>query len=547
MKSKNEIEDKKIAAISDFDKLCKEGEIGFYTSCEVTQIFLFDKETKNVYNYFTLVTFEEDEFKTTIEHLTKKPIAINKQFSLGAMRVTLKIDEAKTLFNEISQSTFTLDSNKCEIARKLVLLPKQFVSSSWDYEVTPPVGKLLKPNYWGDSYIIEFFSEDKPLIGKLSEVDIDKINKAISQIESITIDLTNAYERVENIVFQFPITILTCSHPLKQTDTLEVTVYTHPKLTESLDLVITAKTSLDNLTTGFSNIATKPDETPVNLSLGDSNKLELNIAKINSDILLHQSRSNYIRSFGGLMMVSMANCEPRTIITRVGEKIEIPLSSPRPLSVGKRKDDFFTQIKRRERQNELLLNSGDCQVFDVKMQNEAYKFVRDLINKHKDGVKEIYLWDPFLRSQDIIDTLYFQNTGVPFKCICSLKAARNIDENGNLDESSEQSLSYEDFKVEELNNFLAKSNNLNVILEFRCQHSNYGTKFHDRFLIFTSTDSNELPVVYSLGTSVNSLGKSHHMIQKVTDARLIKQNFDIMWDKLDPVYCRVLQFPEDLK
>lgn len=543
---KNEISDKKAAAIRDFDKLSNNGEVGFYCSCQITMIFLLEKGSANAFNYFTLVTFDETEYLQEDAFLTKPPLSINANYQLGIWQARITTDSAKDLFHQIQAGRFDIYSKKCNISKKLILLPKQFVSSNWDFEGTPPVGKLLKPNYWGDSYIIEFFCEDKPLTGKLTQSDIDKINSQISKTSLISINLVGVYERTENIVFQFPITLIKCKYQLKQTDALDVSVYNHPKLSSPLSLLFTAKTSIDNLTTGYANQITCSYETPICLNLGDSNKLELLISKANSDILLHQSLSNFIRSFGGLMLAQTAHSEPRTITTRSGEIFKVSISHPTSMNIGGRKDDFIQQITRREHQNELLRNSGDCKVFDINMHKEAYEFVRGLIGKHKDRVFEICLWDPYLQAPNIIETLYFQNTGLPFRCITSLKTARKIGDDGEINESSNHSLSYAEFKNKELNYFKSKSNNLRVFLEYRCQHDIYGTSFHDRFLIFTPSNSNDLPIVYSLGTSINSLGKSHHMIQKVTDARLIQHNFNEMWNKLDPNYCQVVSFPKDL-
>ena len=90
--------------------------------------------------------------------------------------------------------------------------------------------------------------------------------------------------------------------------------------------------------------------------------------------------------------------------------------------------------------------------------------------------------------------------------------------------------------------FLSHSNNLKVKLKFLGQHDNYGFKFHDRFLILVPMDSSIIPIVYSLGISVNQLGASHHMIQKVADPRLILHNFELLWNELDRKECLIQEF-----
>jgi hypothetical protein len=77
----------------------------------------------------------------------------------------------------------------------------------------------------------------------------------------------------------------------------------------------------------------------------------------------------------------------------------------------------------------------------------------------------------------------------------------------------------------------AKSNFLDLRLEFRMKSGPAGWAFHDRFLIFPATGRGAL--AWSLGTSVNSLGKQHHILQRVDDGQLIMQAFRELWDQLD--------------
>ena len=52
------------------------------------------------------------------------------------------------------------------------------------------------------------------------------------------------------------------------------------------------------------------------------------------------------------------------------------------------------------------------------------------------------------------------------------------------------------------------------------------------------------PQVWSLGTSVNSLGKSHHIIQSVSHPQPIVDAFEELWDKLSVEECLVWKHGE---
>ncbi len=59
----------------DYNILTTDGNIAFYKSCEVTELFLCRKKDKTIFNLFTLVVFEERPFTKTNEiFLSDKPI-----------------------------------------------------------------------------------------------------------------------------------------------------------------------------------------------------------------------------------------------------------------------------------------------------------------------------------------------------------------------------------------------------------------------------------------------------------------------------------------
>jgi hypothetical protein len=86
---------------SDFKILTENGSIGFYQSCEITQFFVQEKESKSVINFFILASFEDNPFiNRNHSFLTsKKGIKINDSFNLGIQRYYLSMDEARETFN----------------------------------------------------------------------------------------------------------------------------------------------------------------------------------------------------------------------------------------------------------------------------------------------------------------------------------------------------------------------------------------------------------------------------------------------------------------
>jgi hypothetical protein len=174
--------------------------------------------------------------------------------------------------------------------------------------------------------------------------------------------------------------------------------------------------------------------------------------------------------------------------------------------------------------------------------------IRTLINTYSEG--GVCLWDPFLTYVDIMETLYFCKIyNVPLRTISSFdKDKKKVYKNEILTSLEE------DFDIQEWKrvnaNFLHNSidnNNFGINLEFRVQYGSYGWKFHDRFLIFPAVDGNDnvnsRVEAWSLGTSINSLGKHHHILQKVSNPRNILDAFDELWAKLNNSNCLVWKYP----
>ena len=160
-------------------------------------------------------------------------------------------------------------------------------------------------------------------------------------------------------------------------------------------------------------------------------------------------------------------------------------------------------------------------------ENKALEDIRKLIVLNSE--KQIMLWDPYLSADDILNTLYYSTQmGIEMRAITSSNSdTRRV--NGKDKQTTV------DWIKEQRNILAAKSNNYGINLEVRCQFEQYGWKFHDRFLLFVMRD--QTAKVWSLGTSMNNLGKNHHIIQEVSHPQYIVDAFNDLWDELDNERC----------
>lgn len=552
-----ELKTKADIANADFDLLLQNDKIAFYESCEMTQIFLYEQENKSVQNYYTLFVFEEIAPKDSKDkYLFPELQKIDKKFKFGVLQKRISIEDAKEQFKNIQQQNKIIFNNEnCSVSKQMVLLPKTFVPLRYG-TTEPMLNNALKTNFWGASYVIEFFNEKKDFsLGETQRTKFDFINQAIKKI--INIDLAKVSDRIGNVIFQFPVTIMDLDTALiSQGSEIRTTAKSHIKSKIEKNINVHVQTSFDNTITGFDSQVFKGLDFTFDSKLGDDNNVHVTVSDFENKIILYDNEFNFIKTFHGDMHIQ-GLMPPRTIPQADGSIKKVNLETIMPINVGiSLETDYSNQILKRNQNDNILKRSGDYQVFKGKESKKALDFIRKKIRQT--DAKEICLWDPYLSAKDIMDTLYYEPTGKNFRCITCISSANSLSHKSKklggyekLCRNHGYTYAKKDIRHNGFEEFckesrvlFKESNNLNISLKFLAQHDNYGWKFHDRFLIFIPYESSQLPEVYSLGISVNQIGEKHHIIQKVTDSREILKNFEKLWKELDNEACCVVEFPK---
>nr|WP_258189108.1 VPA1262 family N-terminal domain-containing protein [Stutzerimonas kunmingensis] len=173
--------------------------------------------------------------------------------------------------------------------------------------------------------------------------------------------------------------------------------------------------------------------------------------------------------------------------------------------------------------------------------------IRDLVNMN--GEDAIYLWDPYLSSADILGTLFHcQHVGSELRALTSSKAFERKDQfelkfcesckqeppNILAEEIGEPEITTRERWVNAQNSLLSGSieGPARIKLEFRISFGPKGWPFHDRFLMFPKKNGNS-PEVWSLGASVNHLGATHAIVQKVAHPQPVIDAFEDLWARID--------------
>ncbi len=143
--------------------------------------------------------------------------------------------------------------------------------------------------------------------------------------------------------------------------------------------------------------------------------------------------------------------------------------------------------------------------------------IRYLLNRF--GEDGVFLWDPYLSADDLLNTLfYIKYWNADLRAITEGNAIPGQTSPASFVEAQRAIL------------YGAQSNLRGLRLEYRIRTGQAGWAFHDRFLIFPRDKAGAL--AWSLGTSANSLGKQHHILQQVDDGQLVADAFNDLWNQL---------------
>jgi hypothetical protein len=557
----DELNSKKEIGKRDYNLLSTDGIIGFYRECELTHIYLVESSSGTIHHYFALLSYEEfleiDETKKE-ERLTESLIVINKKYKLGITRMRIGKENAKDIFDQLCSGSLKFNKTNFILPKSIQLLPKTHVPTIWGDD-SPILSRVLKPNFWRDRYILEFAGLEDPMSKILTADEFDKVNAEILSL--IPIDLASIHDRIGSFIFQFPITLVSGNTEISPDwcKTL-ISITMHSDFKHQDDLCYLAKTSLDDVITGFHCYS--GNQKHIELALGDSNNLELKVFNKNNGLVYTNSRQNLLKNINTTFGIGLQNSEPRIFKDSLGNEKKVNLLSFSMGAVSGESFSYDTRTKRRMFQNEIIKRSGRFLNVHAGEREKALDFVRKRIEEKAPRCSEIWLWDPYLDYKSILDALYFtSNSDVALKCITSFKKyKKRIDDQKNysilewfkvllilLVNRKDESSKYNAFRRVQREGLLSSSNNRGINLEFRAAYNCNGFDFHDRFLFLIPKETDEIPTVYSLGTSISGLGKSHHLIQQTLDPRNIVETFKELWGMLDNEESKILKLPEDKK
>lgn len=521
---------------ADLESLLNTKILGEYNCVEITEVFaLINKESQPI-NIFTIMVAEHRELENVIldksKCVNRERIKISglKSWTVGIKTYLVSIDKAIDMFisaechNEWDSCGYKVPTPEYIYKKRIFTPPDSFQSI--------PLNSILKNNFHNGSYVVELINKFKEDLSVFFEKTIFLQELAKKLLKYLPIDVSSLSDRLGNIVFQIPVrSIQVRPNLLSDKKSIECKIAWHSNI-QPRDLIICGyqEDSDFNKVEFYIDYCLKTSAS-IRTPFEHENAYSLVICDRESKLILHSlPPSSFMRSIG--LSTVLTSYESR-VLHHDGLDVIIPLIgkvSTHIIGENNAENTDWSKVRIYENNREKLKANLEFVQYNPKGKNKTKEHenalidLRVLINKY--GENGTYLWDPYLSPMDIVKTLYYSKfRNSTLKAISSLKIPQN----------GEKSNVFAQYK----NDFESHAQEMmiGINLEFRSPRNNHGWNFHDRFLIFP--DFKKLPMAWSLGTSVNSFGQEHHILQKCSDARLILDAFNELWDEIDNDECLI--------
>ncbi|MGY2286502.1 VPA1262 family N-terminal domain-containing protein [Pseudomonas gingeri] len=547
-------------AFPDLARLLEPGVIGNYEWFEVIEVGCsFNKKFLNVFSIYVAIDGSPPAGQASSLFLSgndRKIPGINS-YSFGVSRRYVAVEDflhAIKRFDEngkLETSTPPLPHGLLRVSAPAFYAP--------DGTQRVPLNRVLKNNFWNGSHVIELAdSEKEGLQFLLSDV------KAISALgvwvrKFIAIDVASVADRLGNIVIQLPVTSIAAKFSGAQDNSIEITLAWHPnvayrRVSGSIELgfdeAIVAY-GQQELAEGNNFILTDTTNRPFRGFIWDTEKHILLAAYPPTIFISGGGMRGSVSSVGSLTRVfhesdSVGGRVRREVALRSVERVwSSGARSLRPNGAWTERRISDTEIQRLIKLKHFVQYGGS--VRGEAEHQRAMADIRELVNMH--GEDAIYLWDPYLSSSDILGTLFHcQHAGSELRALTSSKVLERKDQvepklcesskkeppNTLDEESGESDITARERWVNAQNSLLSGSIEEpgHIKLEFRISFGPKGWPFHDRFLIFPKKNGNP-PETWSLGASVNHLGATHAIVQKVAHPQPVIDAFEDLWARID--------------
>ena len=528
--------------------------------CEIIQVVLSQNSTGSSWNYFTHISFIGSiESETARKWLTVGgPKSINKDIKVMISKQVLPVETVINVVDNAVKSQkwiFEKENQKDDawldgvFAVKPMFVPETDPTGSTisDNTLVPLELSLYGSNFLGNYYIVELFSTKEKLNKMLTNMDREKIQNEMKKAK-LQFDLYSLSDRIGNILCKIPVEVIK-HRPTKlspqsgiagefyRSESDKRIFNCYYQVMSSNDHMI-----VDNNVEPFS----LSDEHPVfNYSINPNcYRNVITVVDQETGMIYYSAVHDYSYGSDYYTIISPPDylipvSSKRNLVIK-GKTIEVELDDIS--GVGKiniNKEIYETELRQKEWRDKQLLKQGYFYAFEEGDSDKAILFLREVINDKNLlwDLNEVWLIDPYLRSADILKTVvYCSKKNVKVKCLTNIGAINRNKETREIEKSDkDRFVETKTMYAKELENAIPE--NTDIKMEFRTIRGSHGRAFHDRYLIL-KYGINKCRV-WSLGISINSIGKSHHIVQIVESPSSVTTIVENIWNSADNEECLI--------
>jgi hypothetical protein len=533
-------------------RLTPPGVIGLYTHFEIIEIFAFKKDDPTPLNVFSI--FVAEELEKAVGNLCflgdRIKLKSLKDWFFGIQQYVRPISHLQETLDHFKSTHEWRPSGERLSVGSLVPVPTHFVPP--DSTMQASWNGVLKNNFWSGSYVLECAGIGKAALQPLFDEPprLQELSDFVQ--ERIPIRLAGLTDRLGNLVVQLPVTVLIANFA-KGSDAIVKTRW-HRKATPR-PIRASSEKQFDNIISGYASTNVETLEAVLPINDGQGVRRDILWDDRHQVILAATGSTGFVSTIG--LNFEVSDPEPRvfTITDKDGNEkpIRVGISSTRANGVeAARPDRGEAWTRRRIYRDEATRLAAERRFVQYKPASgsenaeheKALEDIRILLNQY--GKEGAWLWDPYLSADDVIRTLFYcKHFGADLRALTAgyepppSSPARSVLssigqqlQNWLRERFSRKSPQKPTFREKQRAAFAAaKSNFYGLRLEYRVRTGSSGWAFHDRFSIFPCIDSGAF--AWSLGTSINSLGKQHQILQQVDDGQLVMDAFNELWGELN--------------
>ena len=426
-------------------------------------------------------------------------------------------------------------------------------TGSYYSNVIPLEKSLYGSNFLGSYYVFEIYARGERLKELLRDKDVKKIQDILHKCK-LNYRLDELPDRIGNIVCKFDIETLRATPKRLGEHGMVYSFELTPEIAHDMNLHLHIEQEHDRLLYEYVDelFCLHPGEIVEKGVEPNQCKTTLTISDAESKLILFRAVADqavYSSYYGQItpgVIVAHSVRQYRTV--KVGDKeYTVPLNGVEMVGEPPLLVEMADAEERQQKwQDAFFKEQNYLRVYNAGQHDEALSNIRAIINKQLLwDLDEIRIVDPYLSPNDILNTVALcEKPSIRVCCLTDIHTiSHNKDAKADILTDGIQDAAFDEIRnsfQKELEDGLGQETDLR--LSFRTVHGNNGSSFHDRYLILKYQRNKTR--VWSLGTSVNSVGKSHHIIQIVESPILIDDFFDEVWSKTNTDKCKIYDYSD---